>query len=228
MALQNLQSNGDLFTRFWKNVQLLGDIYTRSQQDLKSKGNIVLTTLANLRSAGSISEVIQRDLGSKANICFTTYQDLKSKADLFMRSWEDVKSQGNIEILFYPKAVILEEWDQRGRARFPVSWKKISTTIPAGSEAIYPTFTFNGIVKQLSVKIPDIGSATVTIQLLDEIGAVLYEKTGQTGDQTIALFPPNAADKAYEIHLAGNVFLGLKLTAVQATDKTFETVVYGI
>jgi len=165
---------------------------------------------------------------SGANLEHSYPVDFSVKADLFRRSWWNLQIEGNIEGAFPPPitvAEILAIHDKRSftpkEPNVRLNW---TVTVPATSESVFSSFYLNADIEQIVLDIPDLDGGTLKIQLLDEIGTVLYESGSQAENQQVAILL--TADT--RIPLIGQPTVKLLLSPTsRATDSVIRVFLYG-
>jgi len=126
-------------------------------------------------------------------------------------------------VYYSPPSVLVEKIDLRTiSAERPVVRVKGTYTIPAGETEKDGDIRVNAVLKRMTVKVPSLsGGETVSVSILDEIGATVYQETGLTEGTH---FSANNID----IPLAGRITIKVQLSGTQSSDKTIYVFLYGI
>ena len=104
----------------------------------------------------------------------------------------------------------------------PIYRGKYTLSLPLGNTAISNRSFVNLEVKQITFGTPDLDGGTAKVQLIDEIGAVLYESGSKAEKTTTALSPTSS------IPLAGWVTVKVIASKAQSTAVSFVVVLYGV
>lgn len=129
------------------------------------------------------------------------------------------------DLVYYrlPPGPITEKKDLRNQSRaHPVARLKETLILPAGDTEISSRIDINCEVKQIVIRVPALEGETVKVQLLDELGAQLYESASQSESGIRTLF-----SSAPVLPLAGISTLNLVITNALSANATFTVLIYG-
>ena len=118
-------------------------------------------------------------------------------------------------------SAIVEMLDQRMESiARPVVRVKGTFSIPAGDLQLDNELLLNCVLKEAVFYVPTLGVGTVTVSILDEMGAIVYTKA--------ALAAGITADPNLTVPLAGRNTLRVTFTNAQSSTKVVYVLLYGL
>lgn len=220
---KNLGSIGRLLKTYFGDLQSRGDSFLRSWSILTSKADLFTRTWPNAQSGGNITKAGFEDLNTQGDLFSRSWPVVRSKGQMEARTPKGIGSKGHVEQEeFVSPKVILERQDLRAQfPKHPIARLKISVGVPIAYEKVYSSFDFNAGIRQIVLEIPSLGGDSLKLQLLDEIGTVLYESGTQTEDQKVSILLTTP------IPLVGKPSIGILLSGVQGVARTIVVYLYG-
>lgn len=126
-----------------------------------------------------------------------------------------------------PLADIIETNDDRDMgAKKSIVRIKMAGTIPDTFRTVEELFRINMMAKQLVLDIPSLGGATLTAELLDASGIIVWSKAIISESQTITYLLPDTTNVG--VLLVNNNTLRLTTSADVSEDTLISALLYGI
>lgn len=187
---------------------------------LEKEGISTLSIISALEKEAQSSSAIFSDL-------LNEYEVISALASISTLEKEALSTFGIFADLVYyitPSSDLKPEIiDRRAESNAkPVYRGKYTFALPIGHVALSSRNHLNLEVKQITFGVPDLDGGTAKVQLLDAIGAVLYE-SGSIAEKTTSALSPTAS-----IPLAGWITVKVIASKVQSSITTFVVVLYGI
>lgn len=122
-----------------------------------------------------------------------------------------------------PTAEKITRLDQRENPKRPIAKARIEATLQKGQLSRTSRFNLNLRIRQVTFKTPDLDGGTAKIQIVDMIGAVLWESGDQAENTAGKLITSDAYLPACE-----TIAVKIIVSKVQSSDVSFIVVLYGL